>query len=91
MATRFTKPIALIDFINVNELLSVQEISNELTFRFRRKVLPTWLFELARNLDFALQDDDAAQRRTGRTVSLINDRERHGKSWHRDPEHILNS
>lgn len=73
MATRFTKPVSLIDLINVNELLSIQEISNGLRYRFREKILPEWFKDLAKSLHFTMQDNDPGGLH-GRIVSLVDDR-----------------
>ena len=68
MATRFIKSKALIEHVTpANELLSVRVLDNGFRFRFGEKVLPDWFKDLARSLDFAMQDNDPARAR-GRDV-----------------------
>ena len=76
MSRFFKNKPSLVDFITPeNVLLDARVLKNGVRFRFSERVLPPWVFELARRFDFAVTDDDPSGLR-GRVVSLINDKKR---------------
>ena len=78
MTIRIIKGQSLVDFIAPkNELIEVRAIKKGFRFEFKDKRLPPWFADLARHLDFAMQDN-APGRLRGRIVSLVDvDKHRH--------------
>ena len=72
MANRFTENKSLIDCITPpNELLNIRAIPGGHRYRFSGRVLPDWFKKKAKSANCAMVDNDAAQNRPGRTVSIV--------------------
>lgn len=74
---------SLIDCIEnpINELLGYRVLANGVQFKFRERVLPKWVKQLAKIHNYAVIDNDPSSA-SGRLVSLVHEHARHS---HREP------